>query len=158
MKILLSICSLALLVIMASAYPNGAPTVACGDMVPLHGVGPQSSPSPYSITYSVEDKVYKVVVKASSGDSFKGFFLQARTPGTSNIIGAFTFSGSDVKYVDCSGGTNNAVTHTSNSEKTTVEVNWEPSTGFTGDVVFTLSTVRSKDVFWVRKESNTFTI
>jgi len=57
-----------------------------------------------------------------------------------------------------SGGSNNAVTHTSNSEKTKIEISWEPSPGYNGEVVFAASTVRSKEVFWVRQESNAFVI
>merc|ERR1719244_1939091 len=105
-------------------------------MAPQHGVDPQSSPSPYSITYSQDADGYNVVLEAAAGDSFKGFLLQARDPSTDSNIGAFTFSSSDVQSLDCNGGTTNAVTQTSNSEKTKIEVSWEPSPGFNGDVVF----------------------
>jgi len=158
MKMLSSVLSCALLFGMTSAFPGGAPTSACKNMVPLHGVDPQSPPSPYSLTYTEELSGYNIVLEAAGGDSFKGFFIQAREGGSSNPVGAFSFSSSDVQYVDCSGGTNNAVTHTSNSEKTKIEVSWEPSLAYTGEVIFTASVVRAKEVFWVRQESEALVI
>ncbi|CAL4141060.1 unnamed protein product [Meganyctiphanes norvegica] len=158
MWIPVSVLSWALVVGMASAHSTGAPAIACSDMTPLHGVDPQPPPSPYSLTYSEIGTGYNVVLEAAGGDSFKGFFIQAREPGTSNLIGAFNFDSSDIQYVDCSGGTNNAVTHTSSSEKTKIEVTWEPSIGFTGEAVFTASVVRAKTEFWVRQESDVIII
>lgn len=66
---------------------NGAPNVACDDMIPQHGVNPQSSIAPYKIIVSKnEGKSSDVIVVTIQGntasDTIKGFLLQGRVGKT----------------------------------------------------------------------------
>lgn len=68
---------------VALAYSSGAPPKACAQLAPIHGVDPQSSPVPYTITLG-SDKVargqaVKVTISGNgSNDKIQGFMFQAR--------------------------------------------------------------------------------
>lgn len=66
---------------------NGAPNAACVDMIPQHGVSPQSSVAPYKIFVSKSDvKSSESIVVTIKGntptDTIKGFLLQGRVGTT----------------------------------------------------------------------------
>lgn len=80
-------------------YSGGAPEGVCDDMTPKHGVDPQSSPIPYTISID-KDKVKpgeKVKITINGKDSFKGFLLQVRD-GTKSA-GKFVDIPGDDKYI-----------------------------------------------------------
>ena len=94
-----------------SAYRLGAPVGACTSMTPSpdarhHGVSPQTSASPYQVTF---DKPYfkagepvKVMIKSSGSDiMFKGLLVQARKEGSDTPIGTFDDPPSGVKHLKC---------------------------------------------------------
>lgn len=65
----------------------GAPDEACFDMVPQHGVDPQSSKAPYQVHLSKNqlrsgDKVDITIHGLKQTDTIKGFMVQARVGET----------------------------------------------------------------------------
>lgn len=79
--------ALAALAAPALGNANGAPTVACEDMIPQHGVSPQSSLAPYKIFVSKSDvkssESITVTIKGNTpADTIKGFLLQGRAGTT----------------------------------------------------------------------------
>lgn len=88
--------ALAALAAPALGNANGAPNVACKDMIPQHGVSPQSSIAPYKIVVSKsETKSSESIVVTIKGntptDTIKGFLLQGRDGETP--IGSFVPEG-----------------------------------------------------------------
>ncbi|XP_045623369.1 putative ferric-chelate reductase 1 homolog isoform X3 [Procambarus clarkii] len=135
----------------AWAFSQGAPDTACATRIPKHGVGPQNSPPPYTITpgsVQVQGGERMLVTLQVAGNTvFKGFIIQARASDTQKVTG--TFFTTDHKYLNCDNGMNNAVTHKGPADKTKVTLMWEPPSDFAGDVVFVGSFVLERTSFWV---------
>lgn len=79
------ICLMA--VVATNAYSSGAPDDACFDMVPQHGVGPQSSAAPYQVSLSRNqirsgDKIDVTIRGIKRTDTIKGFMIQGRVGET----------------------------------------------------------------------------
>lgn len=90
-------------------YSSGAPAQACGDMTPQHGVDPQSSNAPYKLYPSTKSirsggSVDLELKGDANGNTFKGFFVQARIGDTP--VGQFKVDANDkyVQAVNCGGG------------------------------------------------------
>ncbi|CAH1243990.1 FRRS1 [Branchiostoma lanceolatum] len=127
------------------AYPSGAPTVACVNMFPNHGASEQTSPPPYELvvnkdTYAGGEEIEVTLRRtAVNSPSFKGFFIQARTvDGSADALGKFTTFDPSTKTVNCGSVANseNAVTHTNPSGKTSVTVTWTAPANSLGDIQF----------------------
>lgn len=94
----------------AYSYSAGAPEAACRDMTPQHHVDPQASEAPYNLILSNKnlraDKSESVDVKIqgkSSGDTIKGFMIQARIGD--QPVGQFTVkSKKHAQLLNCLGG------------------------------------------------------
>ncbi len=74
-------------VVATNAYSTGAPDEACFDMVPQHGVNPQSSKAPYEVKLSKTqlrsgDRIDVTINGLKRGDTIKGFMVQARVGQT----------------------------------------------------------------------------
>ncbi|KAI9554355.1 hypothetical protein GHT06_019627 [Daphnia sinensis] len=145
--------------------PNGAPRLACADMVPQHGFDAQTSASPFVTTpasTSIVQGSTLTLTLAPSGASgaFKGYLLigfdnanQAAGP-----IGTFSAI-SDGQTLDCPGvNLMNAATHINNANKTSVTVDWTAPAGFVGSVLFKTTFVEELDVFWVATPSSLVTV
>ena len=67
--------------------------------------------------------------------TYRGLLVQARKAGVAetSAVGTWPVFSSDMKNMDCPGGTRNAVTHKSNELKSYEELVWLPL-GFYGDV------------------------
>lgn len=66
---------------------NGAPNVACENMIPQHGVEPQASIAPYKIIVSKNEvkssESITVTIQGNTpSDTIKGFLLQGRVGTT----------------------------------------------------------------------------
>ncbi|GAB6032329.1 hypothetical protein CHUAL_010969 [Chamberlinius hualienensis] len=143
---------LSLFVYSTSAFPHGAPPDICvTNLVPSHGGNrPQPSTGPYTIvassrTYS-PGKPITVILKGS-GQSFKGFAIQAQDFQTGEPILNGEWRGTGIKQLPCG-----AVTHTSPASKTKVEVTWVPKGS--GEVIFLATVVETYDTFYVGIKSS----
>ncbi|XP_046651959.1 putative defense protein [Daphnia pulicaria] len=145
---------------LIQGFPNGAPTTACASMTPGHGVGAQTSASPFMTelldgeTVVMDGSVRVELRPQLNGvNRFKGFLVMAFDKSDeSKPIGSFK-QPVDGKLIDCSGGQMNAVTHTNNLEKKSVALEWVPPQNFMGQVVFRTTYVENKATFWVKTES-----
>ena len=80
------------------ALPNGAPSVACDNMMPSHsGAAEQNSAIPYQLELSSTsitsgDSVTVTLKKSDNGQAdFRGFMIQARDQAD-NVVGSFSTS------------------------------------------------------------------
>lgn len=111
-----------------NASPFGAPLIACGDMIPQHlpHLPQPSQPkvevqAPFPI---FTGSVIQITIKGIDGAQFRGFFIQARNQVDNLPIGRF-ISNSEVNTVNCFGMNQPAATHSSNSLKNEVVLEWE---------------------------------
>ncbi|XP_078795042.1 putative ferric-chelate reductase 1 [Oryzias latipes] len=139
------------------SYPNGKVTSSCDDLTPQHGTSSQTAASPYTVaassrSYTVGQSV-TVVLQAPIGKSFMGFLLQAREVGSQTPVGSFSISSSNAQLLTCSNQPNTAVSQTSASTKTEIQVTWQPSPSQVKDIEFHATFVQSKKVYWVDVKS-----
>ncbi|XP_046651975.1 putative defense protein [Daphnia pulicaria] len=162
------ISSVLMLLILApvqqtQGYSNGAPTVSCGDMIPQHGVEAQFGPSPFLINLMdgeivlMDNSVHLELRSSDPQIAFEGYFIMAfdKNDHSANPrpIGRFKQSANDVKVMDCPGGMQNAITHSTNVKKSSVTLEWFPPENYSGQVVFRTTFVKGKSTFWVKQES-----
>lgn len=75
-----------MLVCLSQAYPTGSPK--CSAREPKHeSHKAQTSASPYQVSATKDGKKASVTI---SGAKFKGFYLYATKPGSSDMIGTFS--------------------------------------------------------------------
>ena len=140
-------------------YGSGSPRSQCGSMTPGHGLQPQANRNaPFLVKLSASkiSKGSEVIVelKSNSGETFKGFIIEARSASGDSIIGTFeTISSDDAKYLNCDSTPQSAVTHTNNRPKKSVKVRWSPPSDFTGNVKVLGSFVKGYSTYWVKLES-----
>ncbi|CAJ0930874.1 unnamed protein product [Ranitomeya imitator] len=84
-----TLLSLVFLPMYSDAFPNGKVEASCASMVPSHGVDPQTTFPPYSLSFSSVNYTgilgFRVTLsKAPGGTDFKGFMIQARAPSGVN--------------------------------------------------------------------------
>lgn len=138
-----------------SCYPTGAPESACNTMTPSHGVPPQNTSSPYVIQFSSSnfsiDSNFTVTISSKDGNtSFKGFLVEVFTdqPKSSQLKES-EFKVPENAHPTCNGG----ATHSNANIKHVIELQWQPTTSFTGKVKFRATIVQSYTVFWKNVES-----
>ena len=89
-------------------YRSGAPMFACETMTPGHnGMVPQTRASPYTIAAAkpqTDRGKVKVMVSSPSGETFAGFFLQARAGSSNSSMGTFTQVPGEAHTVNCGSG------------------------------------------------------
>jgi len=91
------------------AFPNGAPTESCLDMVPDHGGNtPSTTVVPFKVLLSANTinngQFVDVTIAAEDGnETFRGFFIQARDESSVETIHG-NFDDSNNTIVDCLGG------------------------------------------------------
>ncbi|XP_047424435.1 putative ferric-chelate reductase 1 [Mugil cephalus] len=140
---------------VVKSYSSGGVTESCEDMHPHHGTKPQTSPSPFSIT--TDNTTYTpgqdVTVQLWAPDSttFSGFLLQAREVGGQSVaVGKYYTITEDVQVLTCSKRPSSAVSHTSDSAKSYIEVTWRPEDSeHVKAVQFHASFVQNYTTFWV---------
>ncbi|KAM4719862.1 putative ferric-chelate reductase 1 isoform 2-T2 [Anableps anableps] len=125
------------------SYGSGLVSESCFDMTPHHSGSPQTTKSLFTI--STEQSSFtpgedvKVSLQGSGSGSFRGFLLEAREPGGQSAVGSFL---------------NVAVSHSSASPKTNIQVTWKPNPAETIKTVqFQASFVQSYRTFWVGVKS-----
>ncbi|XP_059380150.1 putative ferric-chelate reductase 1 [Carassius carassius] len=141
-------------------YGNGRVSSVCGSMMPNHGSNAQTSTAPFTvtadkITFKEGDQI-TVVLNSQSGKQFKGFMLQARQVGSTTSIGTFNVVDNIAQLLSCDGAANRAVSHTSDSSKSTVQAKWTaPTSGQIGNIEFRATFVETANTFWVGVTSPT---
>ncbi|XP_046651993.1 putative defense protein [Daphnia pulicaria] len=161
-----AVASAFLLILVPSIHgtPTGAPAAACKDMTPQHGEVPQTSASPFKTEipvgpYVLMDDPVKLELRSSSaGDTFKGFLVMAfDIDDDSKPIGTFkTPTDGQAQLMNCTvDGALNAATHTSNSTKSLVNLEWQPPLYFMGIAVFRTTYVKDAKTYWTKTESIT---
>uniref|UniRef100_A0A8C6WRN0 Si:dkey-251i10.2 n=1 Tax=Neogobius melanostomus TaxID=47308 RepID=A0A8C6WRN0_9GOBI len=123
------------------AYPNGAPTGACEDMMPRHmGVQPQTSPPPYTLDHSWT-RLQRVL-------------LEARNPGDTTALGTWQMPPPDTRFLECSGNPQGAVTHANTNLKGNSTVySWIPPDTVT-PVYFMATVAQQRTVYWLNVQSS----
>ncbi|XP_072289574.1 putative defense protein Hdd11 [Eucyclogobius newberryi] len=138
------------------AYPSGAPTGACEDMMPRHmGVQPQTSPAPYAVladrvAFSPGGPVTVTIV----GPDYRGVLLEARTPGDTAALGTWLLPPPDTRFLECSGNPQGAVTHANTNVKGNSTVfSWTPPD--TARPIYFMATVaQQRTVYWLNVRSS----
>eukprot|EP00079_Xenopus_tropicalis_P035335 XP_017949106.1 PREDICTED: putative ferric-chelate reductase 1 [Xenopus tropicalis] len=141
------------------SFPSGQISASCDTMLPQHrGSTPQTTASPYFIT--VSNTTFKsgdritVTIQSNSGNTFKGFLLEALSVGGDTVTGTFTITNGDTQGLSCSAGPNSAVSHTSDSSKSSITTSWTAPSG-AGPVRFRATVLQSFSTFWSGVESQT---
>ncbi|XP_069088244.1 ferric-chelate reductase 1 isoform X1 [Pleurodeles waltl] len=136
-----------------AGYANGKVTRACSSMRPQHGHQAQDSPL-HNVT--VDSHIFKPgdrVKVTLSGSRFEGFFLQSRDPENldGDAIGSFTLIDTEKsQLLTCGNVQDSAVSHTSKSRKTQIEVYWNAPSNAPQHIQFLFSVVEKYKIYWVK--------
>ncbi|XP_034028594.1 putative ferric-chelate reductase 1 isoform X2 [Thalassophryne amazonica] len=144
---------------VAQCYSSGQVMDSCKNLQPNHsGHSPQTNSAPFVITtdrssYNHQDKV-TVHLQAPASTPFTGFLLQAREVGAVAPLGFFMLITGAAQLLTCNQTLNSAVSHTSDSAKTSIQVTW--SSGASGQakpIQFHASFVKNYQIFWTDVKS-----
>ncbi|KAM9402026.1 putative ferric-chelate reductase 1 [Salvelinus alpinus] len=142
-------------------YSSGKVTGACDNMTPQHKNGAQQRPAPFSVTtdrFSFKEGDEIIVRLLAASTPFIGFMLQAREVGGSSPLGSFTVTSGEAQLLTCNGLPNSAVSHTSDSPKSSIQGIWRaPISGNLNSIQFSASFVKDYSTFWVGVRSSTVT-
>ncbi|KAF7493287.1 Putative ferric-chelate reductase 1 -like protein [Sarcoptes scabiei] len=139
------------------AYSNGAPNgEACRTLYPGHGVDKQYGRSNYRIHVSHRFNDSKIIVTLySPTDTFLGFIMQARLHTDREMLVNGVFSTNEhTQALNCLGGYQNTLTHVSAYPKYKIETTWTAPKNFFSDIVFRVTVVQSKNIFWTTIDSD----
>lgn len=134
-------------------YPNGKVMQSCGGMIPAHGHSPQSGAahdiSVSQMTFRPGDQIEVTL----SGPPFKGFLLEARD--AENLsgppVGSFSLIDNHIsQLLTCENIQGSAVSHTSSSKKTKVQVYWNAPSSAPNHVQFLATVVEKYKIYWVK--------
>uniref|UniRef100_A0A671NC25 Putative ferric-chelate reductase 1 n=1 Tax=Sinocyclocheilus anshuiensis TaxID=1608454 RepID=A0A671NC25_9TELE len=152
--LLLSVCSETVF-----CFSHGKVEVACGDMTPQHDSDPSTKHPPFNIIadksqFSPGDEIKVTLSMASSEGKhyFKGFLIEARNAGDLNeIVGSFKLISPDIsQLLKCDNKEGSAVSHTSDSHKTEVQVIWVAPSDSPSSFTFRVTVARGYKEFWVK--------
>ncbi|KAH9515394.1 DOMON domain-containing protein frrs1L [Bulinus truncatus] len=153
----LEIICLTLLALVGNTecYPNGVSVdQACSNLIPVHGASPLSNTPPYNISFSPASYTAGQLVKvtlSSTGTGFMGFMIQARSNDSSCTDAFGTFNTSGNTRLACS---QKALVHSDSNVKTTLTFDWIAPTPSVGPIIFRVTYVQSKAVYWTNIASN----
>ncbi|XP_034562554.1 putative ferric-chelate reductase 1 [Notolabrus celidotus] len=89
-------------------------------------------------------------LQAPASIPFIGFLLQAREVGSTSPVGSFDLTAGSAQQLTCSGKLNSAVSHRSESMKTSIQATWRPEDSASEKPVqFCASVVQNYKTFWV---------
>jgi len=147
---------------VAWSYPTTVPPSpeVCSKMTPGHGPSPQKSKSPYTIdvsTANVKGGNNVQVTLSGNGETFKGFYVQARD-AQGNRVGTFIPDDGAVKVHGCGGIKNNAAHHSGKDDKQSITVHWKAPQAFSGQVTFVATFVHEFETFWTNVKSGPVTV
>ncbi|XP_054881791.1 putative ferric-chelate reductase 1 [Poeciliopsis prolifica] len=142
----------------ARCYPSGLVSESCADMTPNHHAAPQTAAAPFTVGAERSGPAHggqvKVSLQGPSSGPFIGFLLEAREPGGRSAVGSFLLGSGPARLLACFQKPNSAVSHSSGSPKSNIQVTWQPDRDRTvGAVQFQASFVQSYRTFWVGVKS-----
>ncbi|XP_057338754.1 putative defense protein 1 [Microplitis mediator] len=132
-----------------NGFPDGAPVDVCvkeRPNQPYHGQvrAQPANTSPYQIIASSNSYgPGKQISVSIRGDTFKGFFIQARDSRTHAWIGSFAPTPNTKVFDECS-----AVTHADPKDKQEATLIWNSPAKGQGQVYFTGSVLKNYSTFW----------
>nr|XP_060629917.1 ferric-chelate reductase 1 isoform X1 [Anolis sagrei ordinatus] len=137
----------------SAGYPNGKVEESCNSMIPLHGHSSQKIPK-HTIEVNVTQFKPGDHVKVSLfGSPFEGFLLQARNAGNLGgpAIGSFVLADKKrSQLLTCGHVKKSAVSHTSKSKKTHLDVYWISPRDAPKRIQFLATVVEKFHIFWVK--------
>ncbi|XP_053325317.1 putative ferric-chelate reductase 1 [Spea bombifrons] len=139
------------------AYPNGLVQEACTTMEPNHGVSAQTSKAPYTLqlsksTYNPGDNITVTLSSNPGATPFKGFMIQARAGNSTTPLGSFQINSPDAQLLTCTTAAS-AVSHTSDSLKTSVQVTWIAPHTIVPNVQLRATVVQIRSTYWLNVTS-----
>ncbi|XP_023155754.2 putative ferric-chelate reductase 1 [Amphiprion ocellaris] len=149
---------------VVQCYSSGVVLDSCEDMKPRHsGLSPQTGPPPFTVTtehssYRPGEEV-RVQLQAPASTPFTGFLLQAREVGGRSPVGSYAMAAGPIQLLTCGQTPNSAVSHTSESAKTYIQVKWRSeASGDMKAIQFRASFVQNYNTFWVDVMSPALTL
>ncbi|XP_063282211.1 putative ferric-chelate reductase 1 [Pelobates fuscus] len=142
-----------------TAYPSGQGIEgSCTSMIPTHGASAQTSSAPYTVglskcTYSSGERITVTLSTNSGGSQFTGFLIQARAGSSNTPIGSFETSNSNAQTLTCTSSAT-AVSHTSSSRKSSVQVTWVAPKDNITDIQLRATVVQVEKTFWTNVASS----
>ncbi|XP_019851676.1 PREDICTED: flocculation protein FLO11-like isoform X2 [Amphimedon queenslandica] len=145
------------------SYSSGPPTSRCSNLLPGHPTSTGgSNPGGFYIYSDLIDcngaynasQAYTIRLQGSQ--NFKGFIIQARESGTSNLIGTFSNLPSGTQLMGCGGSA--TVSHNNGNAKSSVTVTWtSPASTGTLDIRYTVVVSRTpQSVFYANMAAASF--
>ncbi|XP_076330669.1 putative defense protein [Tachypleus tridentatus] len=119
-------------------------------MIPQHGVDPQNTPPPYTLSAKLISRSQGDVLQ---GEAFKGFFLQARLKSNTSVIVNGEFSPSNESHVVKCKLAKNTLTHNNNNVKKILITTWMPPANFKEEIIFRTTVLKDYRTFWVNIDS-----
>uniref|UniRef100_A0A3P8XC78 Uncharacterized protein n=1 Tax=Esox lucius TaxID=8010 RepID=A0A3P8XC78_ESOLU len=159
-RYLLIIVTFVCIVPLVQCYPSGKVTASCDNMLPQHNSNsPHQTSAPFSVTTNPgnfkEGDTITVSIQGISSQ-FTGFLLQGRLVGGTSPLGSFIVSSALAQTLNCNG--NSAVSHTSNAQKSSIQVTWTaPTSGNLNNIQFSATFVQTFGTYWVGVKSSTVT-
>ncbi|KAJ8274443.1 hypothetical protein COCON_G00090680 [Conger conger] len=147
--------------VTVEGFKNGKVAVACDSMAPLHDQpSPHIQPSsPYMITvdkskFSPGDMIKVSIAPSASGTKyFEGFLIEARDAGRLDgpAVGSFDLVNPTIsQLLKCGDIQGSAVSHTSKTKKTEIQVIWNAPKDSPPSVQFLATVVQHYSTFWVK--------
>lgn len=157
----LAAAALVALLAAVTAYPNGAPSGSCGDLVPGHPSSPQDGRPPFSVTPSsqrTQEGRVRVMLTSPQDLGFTGFMLVAKALGAddgAHSIGHFSSLPDEASALACGKAARSGATHNGKDPKKRLEFEWEAPDGFEGPIAFNATFVQDFATYWVGVQSPT---
>ncbi|XP_063283411.1 putative ferric-chelate reductase 1 [Pelobates fuscus] len=145
-----------------TAYPNGQGIEgSCTTLQPSHGASAQTSSAPYTVglsksTYSSGERITVTLSTNAGATQFTGFLIQARAGSSNTPIGSFETSNANAQTLTCTTSAS-AVSHTSNSKKSNIQVTWVAPNANITNLQFRATVVQVEKTFWINVASSTLT-
>ncbi|XP_019867119.1 putative defense protein 3 [Aethina tumida] len=140
-----------ILLATALAHPTGAPTEACDSMTPDHGVNPESTQLPNTISLDKTDLKAKDKLKILiEGPPFRGFLAEVRKQGSDEAVGKF-IADEGQHTINCHNNKDSAITQSGRELKDKVTLIWE-APDETGDYDVFITIVETKEKFWAKQK------
>ncbi|XP_035740364.1 putative ferric-chelate reductase 1 homolog isoform X1 [Vespa mandarinia] len=140
-------------------YSSGAPPKTCIDLTPRHSGGRlQSSYPPYQVLPAAGQGRVRLILGSPQGLAYEGFLILAKDVESGELIGEFSNLPEIAKFVECTPGVKNAVTHTSKEKKHNLEFDWIAPPHYEGTIIFNSTFAQDYATYWVGVESPKVTV
>ncbi|KAK2589300.1 hypothetical protein KPH14_007851 [Odynerus spinipes] len=144
---------LAILIRKISGYSRGAPPETCTDMTPRHTEKAQASYPPYQVLPAAGQGRVRLILGSPQGLAYMGFLILARDFENGELVGEFTNLPETARFVECTTGVKNAVTHANQTKKQNLEFDWIAPPNYEGTIIFNATFVQDYATYWVGVES-----